>query len=90
MILDVRPAGTSLLPDVLVSDINNDNIAILANPASDDSKTVNCKTVITSLDGKYNKNSLSQHLLCQYLFWHRLEQRINIKECLISGRGNCE
>ena len=90
VILDVRPAGTSLLPDVLVSDINNDNIVILENPASDDSKTVNSKTVITSLDGKYNKNSLSQHLLCQYLFWHRLEQRINIKECLMSGRGNCE
>ena len=90
VLLDIRPAGTSILPDVYIGEVNNDNILILANPLADDSKTVTCKSVITDLGGVYNKSSLSQYILCQYLYWQRIEQRINLKQCLMSGRGDCE
>lgn len=90
VVLDVRPAGTSLLPDAYVSDVNNDAISILSNPLSDDSKMVTCKSVVADLEGNYNKNSLAQNIICQYLYWQRIEERINIKECLITGKGNCE
>lgn len=89
VIIDIRPAGTSVLPDVLLESINNDAFAIIARPDDDDGKTVDCKSVITSLDGVYNKNSLSQYIICQYVYWQRLEKRIDIKQCLMAGRGDC-
>lgn len=89
VIIDIRPAGTSVLPDVLLESINNDAFAIIAQPDDDDGKTVDCKSVITSLDGVYNKNSLSQYIICQYVYWQRLEKRIDIKQCLMAGRGDC-
>ena len=46
VILDVRPAGTSLLPDVLVSDLNNDSFDIIANVKSDDDSTIDCADII--------------------------------------------
>ena len=89
VVLDVRPAGTSLLPDVLVDGIDNDAFAIIANPASDDDKTVSCKDIITEYNGVYNKQSLAQYLICQYVYWQRLEKRIDIKQCLMAGGSDC-
>ncbi|MBQ4069987.1 MAG: hypothetical protein IJD52_01265 [Alphaproteobacteria bacterium] len=89
VILDIRPAGTSLLPDVLVSGINNSAFEILSDPKSDDGKTIDCKSVIADLEGSYNAASLSQYIICQYVYWQRLEKRIDIKQCLMSGNGNC-
>ena len=89
VILDIRPAGTSLLPDVLVSDINNDSFGIVANVKSDDDSTIDCADVIKDLEGVYNKQSLSQYLICQYVYWQRLEKRIDIKQCLMAGRSGC-
>lgn len=89
VVIDIRPAGTSVLPDALLDSISNDAFAIIARPDDDDGKTVDCKSVITSLDGVYNKNSLSQYIICQYVYWQRLEKRIDIKRCLMEGRGNC-
>ncbi|MBR6684907.1 MAG: hypothetical protein IKL37_01420, partial [Alphaproteobacteria bacterium] len=83
-IIDIRPAGTSLLPDALVADINNDEIKIIDAPAADDDKTIDCKAIIEKFSGAYNKQSLSQYLICQYVFWQRLEKRINIKQCLMA------
>ena len=80
VILDIRPAGTSLLPDVLVSDINNDMFKIIKNTKADDNATIDCKSIINDLDGVYNKQSLSQYLICQYVYWQRLEKRIDIKQ----------
>ena len=88
-ILDIRPAGTSLLPDVQISNINNDTIQIIDTPSADSDKTIDCKSIISELDGVYNKNSLSQYLICQFLYWQQLEKRINIKECLMAGRSDC-
>jgi hypothetical protein len=89
VILDVRPAGTSLLPDLLVSDLNNDSFDIIANVKSDDDSTIDCADVIKDLEGVYNKQSLSQYLICQYVYWQRLEKRIDIKQCLMAGRSGC-
>ena len=89
VILDIRPAGTTMLPDALVSDVNNDSFSIIENPSADDADTIDCETIIENLDGVYNKQSLSQYLICQYVYWQRLEQRINIKQCLMAGRSDC-
>ena len=89
VILDVRPAGTSLLPDVLVSTINNDSFDIIEDVKSDSDSMIDCSAIIKDLEGVYNKQSLSQYLICQYVYWQRLEKRIDIKQCLMAGRGGC-
>lgn len=89
VIVDIRPASTSVLPDVHVSGIDNGSFAILKNPKRDSDETVECSSIISSLGEIYNSNSLAQHILCEYLFWTRLEQRINAKECLMAGRDDC-
>ncbi|MDR1337960.1 MAG: hypothetical protein LBJ73_02940 [Rickettsiales bacterium] len=89
VILDIRPAGTSVLPDVALDSIANDKMTIIANPADDDGKTVDCKSIIGSLNGTFNSKSLSQHIVCQYVFWQRLEKRIDIKKCLLDGKRDC-
>ena len=89
VIIDIRPAGTSLLPDVLVSNINNDAIKIIKDVKSDDDDLIDCKSIINDLDGAYNKQSLSQYLICQYVYWQRLEKRIDIKKCLMDGGKGC-
>jgi hypothetical protein len=73
----------------LITSINNDAFEILAHPAEDDATTVNCKSIITSLGNAYNQKSLAQYIICQYVFWQRLEHRIDIKQCLIGGGGDC-
>jgi hypothetical protein len=89
VILDIRPAGVSVLPDMLLDTINNDEFKILKNPDANDDAVVDCKSIISSLPGapSYDKKSVSQNIICQYVFWHRLEQRINLKQCRI--RGGC-
>ena len=89
-VLDIRPAGTSLLPDVSVSDIDNSKFSIIKKASDDNGETVTCQSVITGLGYTYNQKSLSQNIICQYVFWQRLENRIDIKQCLINGGGNCE
>lgn len=89
VVLDIRPAGTSVLPDVYVATINNGAFGILARPADSTTNTVDCKSIITSLNGVYNQASLSQYIICQYVYWQRLEKRIDIKQCLLAGEGGC-
>ena len=89
VILDVRPGGTTLLPDALVSGINNDSFDIIANVTSDDGDTIECADIIKKLEGVYDKRSLAQNLICQYVFWQRLEKRIDIKQCLMAGGSGC-
>ncbi len=90
VILDIRPAGTSVLPDALLDTINNDSFSILKNPDKDTADTIDCKTVITDLTGVYNRNSVVSNIVCQYVYWNRLEQRIDIKQCLLDGRSDCK
>ena len=89
VLIDIRPAGTSLLPDAYVDNINNDSFEIIADPKDTTGKTVSCKEIITALNGNYNSKSLAQNIICQYVFWQRLERRIDIKQCLMSGRDDC-
>lgn len=89
VILDVRPGGTSVLPDVLIDTIDNGAFKILARP-DDDGRTVDCRSIISTLGGGYNQRSLSQYIVCQYVFWSRLERRIDIKKCLMDGKSDCK
>ena len=89
VILDIRPSGTSLLPDALVDNINNGDLKIIANPADDDGDTVDCKSIVSALGSTYNQKSLAQYIICQYVFWQRLEHRIDIKQCLMGGGDAC-
>ncbi|MBO7559583.1 MAG: hypothetical protein J6T27_00285 [Alphaproteobacteria bacterium] len=88
-LLDIRPSGTSILPDALVDTIDNGAFEILANPTQEDDATVNCSSIISSIGSSYNAKSLAQYIICQYVFWQRLEQRIDIKQCLIRGGSDC-
>ena len=89
VILDIRPAGTSVLPDLLLDTIDNAAFDILSDPSDSAAKTIDCRTIITDLGGRYNQRSLSQYIICQYVFWQRLEKRIDIKQCLMEGRSDC-
>lgn len=89
LLIDIRPAGTSLLPDVLVDGINNDSFEIIADPKDTSGAMVSCGDIISQMDVIYNSKSLAQNIICQYVFWQRLETRINIKQCLQSGRSDC-
>ena len=88
-IIDVRPAGVSVLPDVLVDTVNNDSFEIIADPKDDEGNMVTCQDIISGIGETYNAKSLSQNIICQYVFWQRLESRINIKQCLMDGRSDC-
>lgn len=89
VLLDIRPAGTTFLPDALVSGVDNDRFKILANPSADNGDTVDCAQIIKRYSGAYNSQSLSQYLICQYVYWQRLEKRIDIKQCLMAGGSDC-
>lgn len=89
VVIDVRPAGTSYLPDAYVNDVDNAAFEIIASPDDADGKTIDCKAVVSQLDGSYNQRSLSQYIICQYVYWQRLEMRMNIIQCLKEGRGDC-
>lgn len=89
VLIDIRPAGTSVLPDVYVDGINNDSFEIIADAKDVNGETVSCKNIINELNGNYNSKSLAQNIICQYVFWQRLENRIDIKQCLINGRDDC-
>ncbi len=91
VIFDIRPAGTSVLPDVLLETINNDGFKIINRPSDDGDKVLNCRDIINGFNNivRYNAKSLSQYIICQYVFWQRLEKRIDIKQCLLEGRSGC-
>ena len=89
VVLDIRPAGTSLLPDAYVATIDNGVFSILARPADSGTNMVDCKSIISSLQGVYNQHSLAQYIICQYVYWQRIEKRINIKQCLLAGKSGC-
>ncbi len=91
VVIDIRPADVSVLPDVLLDSIDNGAFKIISRPSADDGKTVDCKSVLSAIGGVvYNQKSLAQNIICQYVFWQRLEQRIDIKQCLMAGGTNCD
>jgi hypothetical protein len=90
-IIDIRPAGVSVLPDASVDSINNNVLEIISSPDDDSGAMTSCRNVISGIDARtsFNQNSLSQNIVCRYVFWQRLEQRIDLKRCLMEGRDRC-
>ena len=88
-LIEIRPAGTSILPDILISGINNDNIKIPAAAADNSGNTESCKNIIIALGGKYNSASAAQNVICQFVMYNRIEHRIEIKKCLLNGGPKC-
>lgn len=86
IIFKISPAGESLFEDVYVeifngNQINNGKIYIIQDPGKQNSTLKSCEQIFDEKDYiKYNKYSLAQHIICQYLFWERLEHRINIRD----------
>lgn len=89
VVIDIRPAGTSLLPDVYIDSLNNNSFEIISDPNDVNGEMVECKDIIDSLNGRYDSKSLAQNIICQYVFWQRLENRIDIKQCLLNGGNDC-
>ena len=72
ILFDIRPASVSFMKDINIATINNDFKVIQNN--GNIYSTEHCSSVIKKLN-----NSLSQNIICQYIFWRNLEERINIK-----------
>ena len=79
ILFDIRPSSVSFMKDINVKNINNDNIYILANP-KENSSTIKCSSIINKLNINYSRNSLAQNIICQYIFWKNLEEKINSKK----------
>jgi hypothetical protein len=88
--LEIRPAGTSVFPDVLVYGINNDSLNIPLAADQNDGKLEPCKNIIAQLGGQYNAASVSDNIICQFVMLNRIEHRIEIKKCLMNGGTNCK
>lgn len=91
IILDIRPAGVSVLPDAAVAGINNEAFSIIARPDDNYGALTDCRGVVGSLGVSvvYSHTSLAQNIVCRYVFWQRLERRIDIKKCLLEGKSGC-
>lgn len=77
ILFDIRPSSVSFMKDINITTINNDFKVIQNN--GNIYSTEHCSSVIKKLNINYNNNSLSQNIICQYIFWRNLEERINIK-----------
>ena len=77
ILFDIRPASVSFMKDINIATINNDFKVIQNN--GNTYSTEHCSSVIKKLNINYNNNSLSQNIICQYIFWRNLEERINVK-----------
>lgn len=93
IIADVRPAGVSVLPDAAIAGINNNDIKIIRYPLEASDVQTGCNDFIADnmygLGVTYNRESLAQNIVCRFMFWQRLEQRINMKKCLLEGKEKC-
>lgn len=92
----IELAGTSVLPDLFINDegvrISSDDIHIITNPQNFDAVSYNeyvdtpCGNILGR--GDYYAGSLSVNIVCQYLFWDRMDRLINYKRC--KKDGNCQ
>ncbi|MCL1902072.1 MAG: hypothetical protein FWG18_00400 [Alphaproteobacteria bacterium] len=91
VIIDIRLSGVTVLPDAEIADINNDGILIISSIDDASGATTGCRNIIGNLGASYtyNSKSLSQNIVCRYVFWQRLERRIDLKKCLLEGKSGC-
>lgn len=97
ILANLEPGGTSVLPDVSLSNIimpsGKSGIGVIENPLAEETTLLGCDNVlqpyldIRSVATDYDNHSLIQSIVCNYMFWERLERRINMKLCIMSGLG---
>lgn len=88
-LIEIRTGGTSVLPDVLLSEINNDSLMIPQSATDNSGKTEPCRNIIARIGGKYDASSLANSIICRFVMYNRIEHRIEIKKCLLNGGTNC-
>ena len=90
--IELALSGTSTLPDINVGFKTDDRgkiiltegNVIIADPTSKDNNFVACNGLLP--DVHYSKTSLSRAIICSYIFWERLERRMNVKICQLEAR----
>jgi hypothetical protein len=88
-ILEIRPSGTNMLPDVLTASVDNDRLRIPFSADDNSGRLESCRDIISRLGGRYNPASLSDNIVCQFVMYNRIEHRLEIKKCLLAGGTNC-
>ena len=94
--IKIELAGVSVLPDVFVHDegaqIDSNNIFVVTNPQkmnADENDGYDYETCSNVMGrGDFYSDSLSVNIVCQYLFWDRMDRLINYKElkkCMEAG-----
>ncbi len=96
-LVNLYPGGMSVLPDVNLSGIElptgKSGVGVINNPLSERTDLLGCDYILQSyletrsVAADYDKHSLIQAIVCNYIFWERLERRINMKLCIMSGLG---
>ena len=87
--------SVSLIPDILVvgdDAFDNSRIPFINNFLAEEATPATCSLPFTEKTwlqgGNLIKNSMVYNVLCQYLFYHRLERRLNhklLKKCVDNG-----
>jgi len=89
----IELAGTSVLPDLFINDegieINSNKIYVITNPQYINASPDNPYSVASCGDilgrGDFYSSSLSVNIVCQYLFWDRMDRLLNYKLCVKEG-----
>jgi len=88
-IIEIRPSGVSVLPDVLIASINNDALKIPFLAEDESGRLESCRTIIGRTNLRYNNNSMATNIICQFVMYNRIERRLAILQCLQEGGSNC-
>lgn len=82
--IQISPAGTSVFKDIYAEKIGgrtiaNNMIYFIKDPDSTTATMANCSEAFTEKGVQFQKHSLAQHIICQYIYWERLEHRLRVK-----------
>jgi len=88
-IIEIRPAGVSVMPDVLITQISNDRIQIPLLASDESGRMETCRTIVGRTNLRYNSNSMASNIVCLFVMYNRIERRLDIKRCLMEGGANC-
>ena len=94
VLVKIAPAADTVLADIDINDFNNSEIKTLQNPFTENNATTDtCEAIINTYFQKsgntvYDEKSLLQNIVCQYVFWERLERRINQRLLIESSCNN--
>ena len=88
-IIEIRPSGVSVLPDVLIGTVNNDALRIPFLAEDESGRLETCRTIIGRTNIRYNNNSMAANIICQFAMYNRIERRLQVLQCLREGGSNC-